>query len=62
MGANDKMSVLNNIASTNPQMREVLNYIQKNGGDPKQACYNYAKQFGGDPEAAYRQACSMGQR
>lgn len=33
-----------------PQYKEVMDYIDANGGDPKSAFYNLANQMGVDPE------------
>lgn len=35
--------------ANNPQYRNVMNYIQQNGGDAKSAFYNMAAQKGVDP-------------
>ena len=45
----------NLIANFNPQMKQVMQYIQENGGDPKAAFYKMAKEKGIDPEQILRQ-------
>ena len=42
--------LLQSMIQSNPQMQNVMNYINQNGGDPKAAFYNLAKQKGVDPE------------
>lgn len=37
------------LLSNNPQYKNVMNYIQQNGGDAKSAFYNMAAQMGVDP-------------
>lgn len=41
--------MLQNMANTNPQLKQALNYVNENGGDAKQAFYSMAKQNGVDP-------------
>lgn len=33
-----------------PQYRQIMNYINANGGDPKSAFYKKAEEMGFDPE------------
>ena len=47
---NNPQALLENMIKQNPQMRNVMNIIQQNGGDPKTAFYNTAKQKGIDPQ------------
>ena len=47
--SNPKMA-LQTMIQSNPQMQNVMNYINQNGGDPKAAFYNLAKQKGVDPD------------
>ena len=42
----------------NPQMKQVMDYINANGGDPKTAFYKLAKEKGVDPETILKQ-CAM---
>lgn len=39
------------MAMANPNYKNVMAYIQQNGGDPKAAFYQMAKEKGVDPEA-----------
>lgn len=57
--AKDPMGKLNQIASTNPQMQQVMQVIQQNGGNAKQAFYNMAQQRGVDPNVILQQLNSM---
>ena len=47
------------MGQNNPQMKQVMDYIQSCGGDAKQAFFNLAKQKGVDPNAIIGQAKSM---
>lgn len=38
------------LSQSNPQMKQVMDYIKSTGGDPKSAFYMLAKQKGVDPE------------
>ena len=42
--------MLQNLIQNNPQMREILNYINQNGGDPKAAFYKMAEEKGVNPD------------
>lgn len=42
--------MLRNVMAQNPQMRQVMDVVQKSGGDPQQAFYALARQKGVDPE------------
>ena len=44
------------MGQNNPQMKQVFDYIQQNGGNAEQALYNIARQKGADPNDAIRQA------
>lgn len=48
--ARDPQAMLNQIAQTNPQMRQVLDLVNATG-DPKSAFYKMAQQKGVDPES-----------
>lgn len=39
----------------NPQMREIMEYVQANGGDAKAAFYKKAEEMGIDPDAILSQ-------
>lgn len=43
------------MAANNPQMQQVMQYIQQNGGNAKQAFYNLAQQRGIDPQIILNQ-------
>lgn len=45
----DPMGAINQMATNNPQMRQVIQFINQNGGDAKTAFYNLAQQRGVDP-------------
>ena len=47
--------MLNQMLSQNPQCKQVMNYIQQNGGDPKTAFYKMAQEKGVDPNEILRQ-------
>ena len=49
-GAQNPKMMLQNMINQNPQMRQVMNLVQQNGGDPKTAFYNLARQKGIDPD------------
>ena len=42
-------AVLQTLINQNPQMKQVMNFINQSGGDPKTAFYSLAKQKGIDP-------------
>ena len=42
--------MLQNLIRNNPQMREILNYINQNGGDPKAAFQKMAEEKGVNPD------------
>lgn len=46
---NNPMSILNNMSMQNPQMQQVINLVNQNGGNPKEVFYAMAKQKGIDP-------------
>lgn len=39
----------------NPQMREIMEYVQSNGGDAKAAFYKKAEEMGIDPDTILSQ-------
>lgn len=51
-------NMLNLAMNRNPQMKQVMEYIQANGGDPKAAFYKKAAEMGVDPEEFLKQ-CAM---
>ena len=42
--------MLQQMMNTNPQMKQAMDYIQANGGNPKDAFYKLAEEKGVDPE------------
>lgn len=42
--------MLTQMASNNPQLREVMTYVNQNGGDAKKAFYQMAQQKGVNPD------------
>lgn len=49
------MGAVQQMAQNNPQMQEVMNYIQQNGGDPKAVFYNLSRQMGVEPNDVLNQ-------
>lgn len=43
-------AMMNQIMSNNPQVRQIMNYVNQNGGDPKAAFYKLAEKKGINPE------------
>lgn len=39
------------MAQKNPNMKQAIDYINANGGDPKEAFYKLAKEKGVDPDS-----------
>lgn len=50
MAKGNPQAMLNRLMQTNPQMRGVMDYINRNGGDPKKAFYTMAQQKGVNPD------------
>ena len=48
--ASNPQEMLQNMVSSNPQMKQVMDIVQKSGGDPKTAFYNLAKERGVNPD------------
>lgn len=48
--ASNQQIALQNAVNSNPQMKQVMNLIQQNGGDPKQTFYKLAQQRGINPD------------
>ena len=42
--------MLNQMIGQNPQIRQVMEYVNNNGGDPKAAFYRLAQEQGIDPD------------
>ena len=47
--------MLNQMAAQNPQMKQVMDYINQNGGDPQRAFYKMAQERGVDPNEILKQ-------
>ena len=48
-GSSNPMQMLQTMSQTNPQIKQVFDYVQQNGGDAKSAFYKLAEQNGVDP-------------
>ena len=48
--AGNPMAMLQNMAQTNPQLKQVMDVVNTSGGDPKAAFYKMAKEKGVNPE------------
>lgn len=48
--AGNPNAMLNSMMQSNPQLRQVFDIINQNGGDPRTAFYKLAEQKGVDPE------------
>ena len=48
--ASNPQQALNQMMMSSPKLKEVMNFVQQNGGDPKSAFYNYANQLGINPD------------
>ena len=53
--AKDPMAAINQMAANNPQMQQVMQVIQQNGGNAKAAFYNMAQQRGVNPNEVLSQ-------
>lgn len=49
-GAKNPQSMIQSMIQQNPQMKQVMDYVNQNGGDPKKAFYSMAEQCGMDPD------------
>ena len=48
-------TAMQNLISTNPQVKSIMDYISQNGGDARSAFYNLAAQKGVDPNTILNQ-------
>lgn len=46
----DPQSMIQSMINQNPQMKQVMEMVNKNGGNPKNAFYALAKQKGVNPD------------
>ena len=58
--ASNPMAAIQQMAMNNPQMQQVLNYIQQNGGDPQRAFYTRVQQTGVDPNTVFQEMHKYG--
>ena len=49
-GARNPQAMLNQMMQNNPQYKQVMDYVNKNGGDPKTAFYKMAEEQGVNPD------------
>ena len=49
MSQNPQMAI-QNLMQSNPNMKQAIDYINANGGNPKEAFYKLAKEKGIDPD------------
>lgn len=49
--SNNPSAMLKTLAEQNPQVKNIMNYVNENGGDPKTAFYKLAKERGVDPSS-----------
>lgn len=43
------------LGQQNPALKQAMDYVKKNGGDPRQAMINLAREKGFDPEAILKE-------
>ena len=48
-------AMLNQLMQTNPQMKQVIDFVKASGNDPKRAFYALAEQKGINPDAILNQ-------
>ena len=48
--AKDPQGMLNQLAMTNPQLKQVMDIVNKHGGDPMAAFRSMASEMGVDPD------------
>lgn len=48
--AKNPQAMMQMMAQQNPQISQVMNFVQQNGGDPKTAFYKLAEQRGVNPD------------
>lgn len=53
--AGNPQQMLQSMVNSNPQIQQVMNYINQNGGDPKSAFYKLANEKGIDPDSILNQ-------
>lgn len=55
----DPMGTIQQMSASNPQMQQVMQVIQQNGGNAKAAFFNLAQQKGVDPNVILQQLNQM---
>lgn len=53
--AGNPQMVFNQMIGQNPQIKQVMDYVNANGGDPKTAFYKLAQEKGVDPDEIIKQ-------
>ena len=53
--ARNPQAMLNQMMKNNPQLNDIMKYLNKNGGDPQKAFYDMAKDKGEDPNTILSQ-------
>lgn len=53
--AGNPTALLNTMMQRNPQIKQAMDFINENGGDPKAAFYKLAEQKGVDPEEVLKE-------
>lgn len=49
-GSQNPQALLNQMIMQNPQLKQVMDYVQQSGGDPKTAFYSMADKMGVNPQ------------
>lgn len=49
-GAQNPTAMLKQMAQNNPQLKQVMDIVNANGGNPEKAFYATAEQYGVDPQ------------
>ena len=49
-GSQNPSAMLNQLAMNNPNLKQVMDFINQNGGDPQKAFYALAEQNGVNPQ------------
>ena len=57
--ANNPQAMLSQLMQTNPQMKQVMEFVRASGGDPKRAFYSLAEQRGVNPDEILNQLKSQ---
>lgn len=49
-GSQNPQAMLNQMMMQNPQLKQIMDYVQQSGGDPKTAFYSMADKMGVNPQ------------